>query len=395
MNPAGPFATVVNDAATEKVISLPDQKSSGNLTQQVQEQVGTLAFNTEEIPNLDFLRACAVLFVLGSHLLLYFRLTIPGSLNFYDIGRWGVLIFFVHTTLVLLFSLERQACQASSARLFWTFLIRRAFRILPLSVLVVCLVELFGLPVGHLRNGHFTPVHLRLPGLFANIFLVQNLTYTDSATAPLWTLPYEMQMYFLLPILFLLVRSIGVLLPASCLWLAGILAIQHAPWLERHRLPDFILYVPYFLPGVIAYKFMSRPGIKMPSFVWPMALAAITALYLRFPSALHGAVCCLLLGLIIPHFAQMSKIGGAKIAQLIARYSYGIYLTHFICIWLAFQAFGGLSRLEQWSFFLMLLFLVPVTLYHLIEAPMIHVGRRVASRLCRPAWKVARPARSH
>ncbi|HEV2454872.1 MAG TPA: acyltransferase [Verrucomicrobiae bacterium] len=363
-------------------ISFSERKESRQLALMGEELTAAVTVNTGEIPNLDFLRACAVLFVLASHLLLYFRLTIPGPLNFYDIGRWGVLIFFVHTTLVLLFSLERHACQVSSTRLYWSFLIRRAFRILPLSVLVVCLVELFGLPVGHLRNGHFMPVHLKLPGVLANLFLVQNLTHTESATAPLWTLPYEMQMYFLLPVLFLLVRSIGVLLPISCLWLASILAVQHAPWLERHRLPDFILYVPYFLPGVFAYKFISGSRIRLPSIFWPMALAMITALYLWSPSPIHGAMCCLILGLIIPHFAQVSDIGVAKIAQLIARYSYGIYLTHFICIWLAFEDLSGLSRLEQWALFLMLLFLVPVTLYHLIEAPMIQVGRRVASKLC-------------
>jgi peptidoglycan/LPS O-acetylase OafA/YrhL len=63
-----------------------------------------------ESTNLDFFRSCAILFVILFHLLLYFphTSTLHGHLNLMPIGHFGVLIFFVHTSLVLLFSLERQ-----------------------------------------------------------------------------------------------------------------------------------------------------------------------------------------------------------------------------------------------------------------------------------------------
>jgi peptidoglycan/LPS O-acetylase OafA/YrhL len=340
------------------------------------------ADNTEDIPNLDFLRACAVLLVLCHHLLLFFQAnTYSGPLKLYYIGQWGVLIFFVHTSLVLSLSLERQARRAPGQGLFWPFLVRRVFRILPLSILIVCVVECFGLPVGHIRDGHFVATHLKLPGLLSNIFLVQNITRQDQATAPLWSLPYEMQMYLLLPALFLLVRSARPVLPMTCLWLVGFVALLHEAGFSRHGMPDQLCYVPYFMPGIMAYKFMAVSKIRLPSILWPVVLAGITAFCLHNPSDRRGAICCLLLGVAIPHFAQISQPIVAKISQQIARYSYGIYLTHLICIWLSFQVLHGLPRSGQWVVLLLSVSMIPYLLYHLVEAPMIRYGRSVALRL--------------
>jgi peptidoglycan/LPS O-acetylase OafA/YrhL len=336
------------------------------------------SIGSEDIPNLDFLRACAVFFVLIFHLILFFQKTVPGPLTFHMLGHWGVLIFFVHTSLVLALSLERQALGAPGRPLFWPFLVRRVFRILPLSIFVVCVVEFCGLPVGHLHEGKFVPVHLNWAGLLSNIFLVQNLTQNESATAPLWSLPYEMQMYLLLPLLFLLVRSAYSLLTISCLWVVGFIALRHEGSFARHGIPDFIVYVPYFLPGIIAYRFMAAPKIRLPSLGWPVALGVITAFYLHKPDGVHAAFGCLLLGVAIPHFAQISRPSVIRISQTIARYSYGVYLTHFICIWFAFQALAAVPKAGQWAIFVLSASVLPFVLYHLIEAPMIQLGRRIA-----------------
>jgi peptidoglycan/LPS O-acetylase OafA/YrhL len=66
--------------------------------------------------NLDILRCTAVLLVVISHL--YF-----GNYTLAVMGRLGVLFFFVHTCLVLMFSLERQHARNGSRRLFTTFMI--------------------------------------------------------------------------------------------------------------------------------------------------------------------------------------------------------------------------------------------------------------------------------
>jgi peptidoglycan/LPS O-acetylase OafA/YrhL len=164
-------------------------------------------------PNLDFLRSAAVLFVLGFHVLLLFEQRHSPYVKrlgiFHSLGHWGVLIFFVHTSLVLMFSLERQHLHFPGEPSYLPFLTRRVFRVFPLSVFIVLLVTVFRLPVGSLTKGIFEPAHLGWGGIVSNLLLLQNLSHTDSVIVPLWSLPHEMQMYLFLPFLFLLVWRTG------------------------------------------------------------------------------------------------------------------------------------------------------------------------------------------
>ena len=69
------------------------------------------------------------------------------------LGRWAVLIFFVHTSLVLMFSLERQTATAALGwRHYLAFLLRRCFRLLPLSTVVIAGVVALDLPVASVHG---------------------------------------------------------------------------------------------------------------------------------------------------------------------------------------------------------------------------------------------------
>lgn len=333
--------------------------------------------------NLDFMRACAVLCVVGFHLVLLFQVEIPGPLSFASLGRWGVLMFFVHTSLVLALSLERQARRSAGGSLLWPFLVRRVFRIFPLSIVIVLVVVGAQIPVGHIVDDRFVAADLGAFGVLSNIFLVQNLTHGESAVVPLWSLPYEMQMYLVLPALVVLARRTRRALPFLALWAIGLAPLLRPWFFARFGVPDTVGYLPYFVPGILAFALAFDSRSKLPAILWPVALAAVTALFLQSPTDLRGAICCLLLGMLIPRFKEMTHPVVCRLAREIARYSYGIYLTHCICMWWAFQWLGGLSSFTRWTAFAISLCLVSFALFHTIEAPMIRIGRRLATSLSR------------
>jgi peptidoglycan/LPS O-acetylase OafA/YrhL len=339
----------------------------------------------EESANLDFLRSCAVLFVVEFHVLLFFQHTRLGRFNLHSTGQWGVLIFFVHTSLVLMFSLERQELRSSEESTSWQFFARRMFRIYPLSVLVVVVVELTRLPVGILHNGVFSAVTLSWRGLVSNILLLQDVTRTDSIIAPLWSLPYEMRMYLVLPLLYIFAKRSRSFLPLLGVWFGSVLVGSYSYLLERHGFPDWFDYVPCFLGGVLAYKISSSRTLALPAWLFPANLVLITSLYLLSPSRECAWWCCLALGITIPQFREIANSWIRKASQLIARYSYGIYLTHFIFIWLAFDRLRFLAFPLQIGVFLITAAAIPVLLYHGVEEPMILMGRRRSSLSTRSA----------
>jgi lysophospholipase L1-like esterase len=244
-------------------------------------------------------------------------------------------------------------------------------------MLTVAVVSLLRLPVGHLQGGQFFAVPERPVEVFANLLLVQGLANVESIEAPLWSLPLEMEMYLVLPLLFTFVRDRRTAHRAIALWAAAcVLGLV----CERYKIGEMPAYVPCFLAGVVSYR-AAKPKVARAFWLWPLALAAITLLYVRKPLLEAGWVCCLALGLILPQLAELPRGIAARTCHAIARYSYGIYLWHFILIWFAFVRLETLPLGAKAGVFVALLVGVPVLLYHCVEAPMIRVGGMLANRL--------------
>jgi peptidoglycan/LPS O-acetylase OafA/YrhL len=331
--------------------------------------------DTRTNTNLDFLRAFAVLLVVVGHLTRFFDVSHLGPISCMGLGGLGVAIFFVHTALVLMLSLEREA--GSSATLFIPFLIRRCFRIYPLSMLVVMAVAIFHLPQATISAGTFAGWNFDGSDVLANLFLVQDLSFRVPILGPTWSLSFELQMYLLLPAIFLYLRRARPMWQLGAIYALIVGLCATAAHYSSTR--NLAFFVPCFLGGVIAYQLRNRAGAKVP--VWPCFVLVLGAGYLTTSmSRFDEWAVCLLLGLAIPVFAQISSRVLNAFSSTIAKYSYGIYLTHFFAIWLAFEKLAGHSLTLRVAVFASLAAALPVILYHLIEEPLITFGKRVASR---------------
>lgn len=327
--------------------------------------------------NLDFLRAVAVLLVLTQHLTRRLGGEAVTSLPTSYVGFFGVLIFFVHTSLVLMYSMQRRELRGRTlARDFYT---RRIFRIYPLSILAV--TAAVALHLNSDINGIAGLSHGPLPGwkaILSQLLLLQNLVHVKSIVNVLWSLPFEVQMYVFLPFLFVCVRRGRNFWPLLGLWAAALfagLAQPHFGFLSRASL---LRFVPCFLPGIIAFAMPHRARLR--SFLWPVFILGLVAAFTLKPVLETGWFLCLLLGLGIPFFQEIKSRWLRTASQQIATYSYGIYISHQFCIWFALGALAAWPVWARVGVLITSLVIAPVALYHAVESPLIQVGKRLAER---------------
>lgn len=333
--------------------------------------------------NLDLLRAIAVVLVLAQHLSKRLHVDQFAWMPTSSWGLFGVLLFFVHTCLVLMYSMERSSL--TGWPLLKNFVTRRVFRIYPLSILAV--LTALALHLDSDINGIHGLSYGQFPGITSaasNLLLVQNLTYAKSIVNVLWSLPFELQMYAFLPFLFLWIHKTWIrgkrpTWPLVALWtvsVAAAIAQPHATTLGRLSI---LLFIPNFLPGVIAYTIPHRPQIS--SALWAVFILSLVAAFAARPVLSTGWVLCLLLGLMVPHFREIQLSWLRWISNRIATYSYGIYLSHQFSLWIAFGPLASRSLALRIPVLVVMLVSLPIFLYHAIERPMIKVGVRLAARL--------------
>lgn len=327
-------------------------------------------------PNLDVLRSLAIMFVVASHLLLDRSLVNPGGYDTHTLGTLGVLIFFVHTCLVLMFSLQRQVSVYSN-NVAVSFMVARAFRIFPLSIVVVVLLTLL--------ERLYAGTGPNLPTFLSNILLIQNITGSASITPVLWSLPFEFQMYFFLPALYLLSRysrkySSHYIMTLWCAFV-GLVCMC---WLLGVDF-NLIKFFPCFLPGVLAFC-QRRCTRYLPT---AALLAYVGAVALVYPFIVgHGASAtvlawpiCLVLGLAIPRCKEITSNLVRTASNIIARYSYGIYLVHDPLRYFCFHHLKHVSPLQSWALYIFSVLGLSYLAYHWIEKPGIALGRAVVNRL--------------
>lgn len=325
---------------------------------------------SNETPNLDLLRSMAVLLVVVEHTLIAMHVLRVASWNIAWVGVVGVFMFFVHTSLVLMWSLERHPQ-------ILNFYIRRMFRIYPLAIVAVLAIVLFHIPLLQNPLGESFFKAWPITHVMSNLLLVQNLAWRGNILGVMWSLPLEMDMYLLLPFLFFFLRSNFVVWPLLCLWAASVAYARVAIPADS---PSFIVFIPCFLSGVIAYVLFSRVRPRLPAFLLPIFVIALFFGFMIHPSWRAGWALTLPLGLAIPYFHQSRKKWLIWVSHQVAKYSYGIYLAHLFAIAIGTNLLRRYGWAIRISSIVLSLAVISVVSYHLIEEPMIRLGAILAAK---------------
>jgi peptidoglycan/LPS O-acetylase OafA/YrhL len=340
--------------------------------------------------NLDMLRSLAVLSVVAQHL---WHQCVNFHLCSYDAGVnqrlhnlsfTGVMFFFVHTCLVLMLSMDRMQARHRGR----DFLIRRAFRIYPLCWATILLALASGLtdqPGGNFHN-------LGWRGVAANLLLAQNMLRSfPSVVGPLWSLPWEVQMYIVLPAFFVFLKRFDRLSAVLALWLISTLVMTATTQPALPRMLHGAIFPPMFIGGMVTYPLMNRRNDEpnrrpLPAWAWPffiLSLFAVQGLLVGEHStesplgSMVDAGICLTLALAIPAFGELKARWIVRPVQQMARYSDGIYLLHVPALILVMRCLPGLTLALKVCIFLFITALLSFVSFQLLENPMIELGKRL------------------
>lgn len=324
-----------------------------------------------DLPNLDLLRSVAVISVVVEHTLLAMHIGRIGSWQVAWIGVVGVFMFFVHTSLVLMWSLERKPNTLD-------FYIRRAFRIYPLAWAAILIAVLFHLPTEGTPLNYFHYAHFSGSSLVSALLLVQNFYGHQNFVGVLWSLPYEVQMYLFLPVLFFFVQKNFSVWYLLVLWSLTVVFCRVTFSSDGHNLATVI---PYFLPGVMAYVGFDRTLPRMPSWTFPVFLLSLTAAFMRHPGWFRAWLFCLALGIGLPFFHQIRSHRLRRVSVQVAQYSYSLYLVHPFAIVLGFYLLAQHTLAIRVAVEILTLVPISIASYHWVERPMIRLGARLAVKV--------------
>jgi peptidoglycan/LPS O-acetylase OafA/YrhL len=248
------------------------------------------------------------------------------------------------------------------------FYVRRAFRIYPLAILCVGIVLAFKIPA--------TPeAPFRAPStllLLSNLALLQNLIGHASISAPMWSLPFEVQMYAVLPFL----RKLKTSFVIAMIFCFGVLGWEVQNFTGHSNI---LAYIPCFLCGVLPYSLRFKIRPFLPSSVWIVFLLAWISVFALTDLSLPVTwLATFILGLSIHCFRDSTSNAWNSVVRLISKYSYGIYLSHLPLMWVVFFVLPPLNLTVSLLCWLATTLATAIVVFHLLENPMIQMGSRLA-----------------
>lgn len=351
---------------------------------------------------LDSIRGAAALIVVTAHLHYAARaetwfFSLKG-LRIFNQSVFAVAIFFVLSGLVLFLQMEREKVN------YFSFVVRRAFRIFPACIVAVSvsyLVYLIWSPAPVVSRGDWFNDVSWPPGIMFDSYLGHlALTGPDALLRPLWSLVIEWRVSLVFPAI--------ILLFAWSRWLVGALAVATALIIAASSnslvtagvlgIPGAYFYAAFFSTFFVAGTFIAAYRRHLVLFFrkWTLArygLLAVCIYYLclrsvsddRFGYLTLGLVGC---ALIVFCMSDSKARRFLRLAPLryIGRISYSLYLIHMVWIGILFRALDGTNALVISGAVIVLSILSADLMFRFVEAPANRFGRRIAALIRLPAF---------
>ncbi len=333
-------------------------------------------------PRLDFidgLRALAALYVVLSH-------TYLEQANGHYLHRWltffpawsshyAVGVFIVLSGYCLMLPIARKNDQIGSLREFFR---RRSLRILPSYYITLAFSILFITTMASQKTGSIwdIAIPLKTDTVVAHLLLIHDLPLPiqgGTINYPLWSIAVEFQIYLLMPLIALSLRTVGNL--RTLLWTMA-LGLLH---FGLHGRVDSMVpwYVGLFTMGAIAARWcMQRPSKIDPRTAWAawglMILLILVSLkkgsyFMRehdyiFDSVIGGATALLLCTSFVDAAGKarlFTRLLSWKPLVEVGVFSYSLYLIHAPLLHLADMLFTRLFHPGEQTMLLLLLLSLP------------------------------------
>lgn len=338
-------------------------------------------------PRLESLRGIAALVVAAHHGMSAFSGQVTDQAGVFGaLVGWllwitnpgaSVMFFFVLSGYVLGLALER------SGR-FVPYVIRRAFRILPMFILSVLfayacvrMIRIEPLPSG--LTEFFQLTFWPMPEVAQ---LIDNLTFQSSSiNGPSWSIYPEIIGSLFLPVL---VFAHGFVAPR---WKWGIFTVCAAALAFSDYRLVLWFYCGFFLPGEMA-KLMTKPLTRLATFVVGYLIiryAGEYVVYFKFKTIAPSAIgASMMIASVISSHSFMAWLSFAPL-RFVGRVSYSFYLLHwplFYLCWVAYtQTFfqrGFVGNFLVCILSIVVALAVSAITYGLIELPAMKLGTRIS-----------------
>ncbi|WCP69981.1 acyltransferase [Vibrio tubiashii] len=314
--------------------------------------------NLRRLPELDALRGIAALMVVLYHFLIRYEQIYPTGntpLTFFEVGEYGVHVFFGISGFVIAWSLVRindatDFCIARAARLYPPYAV---------AVLVTfSAVSLFGLPGREVS----------ILDALLNLTLFHQYWSIPSVDGVYWTLLIEAQFYFWVTMILLVNKNLNLFRCFSLIFILGAALNLALPEFIVSKIISklfFISYLAYFLVGMFFFDIYKSKKLNTANLTLLVACAGLQALLHEIAVFMFVSFVFLLL------VFDKLKVVNQGIFLWLGSISYSLYLTHQNLGYIIINKLivVGLNYYLTVAFAIFLTLIVAHVLYKCIEGP--------------------------